>query len=63
MAKVMGQNPAAVRREILKHLRIPLANLDEIIFGLALTPVIGGIRPVAASGQGTPSNGRLQLVN
>jgi Zn-dependent peptidase ImmA (M78 family) len=63
LAKVMGQNPAAVRREIVKHLRIPLSNLDEITFGLALTLVAGTIRPIGPTNTSAPSSGRLRLMN
>ena len=45
LTKVITPNPAAVRKEIVRHLNIPLRNLNEITFGLALTPVAGSIQP------------------
>jgi Zn-dependent peptidase ImmA (M78 family)/transcriptional regulator with XRE-family HTH domain len=63
LAKVMAPNPATVRREIVKHLRIPLRNLDEITFGLALTPIAGNIRSEAsASRKATKAPTSIQLM-
>jgi hypothetical protein len=33
------------RRDATKHLRIPMRDLDDMTFGLALTPILGGGAP------------------
>ncbi len=48
LAKVLASSvPGTSRKEIARHLRIHLGDLDEITFGLALTPVVGRIKPPA----------------
>lgn len=50
LAKVLASSVAGTsRREMAKYLRIQLADLDEMTFGLALTPVAGRIQPKAPS--------------
>jgi Zn-dependent peptidase ImmA (M78 family)/DNA-binding XRE family transcriptional regulator len=49
LAKVLGTpNASGVRKQIAHALRIQLRDLDEMTFGLTLTPVIGNGGPVSA---------------
>lgn len=61
LAKVLsspGRARTSNRREIAKHLRIYMRDLDEMTFGLALTPVAGGRSAPAAPTTGSS----LQLI-
>lgn len=42
LAKVLASGGVATRKEATRHLRIYMRDLDEMTFGLTLTPVIGG---------------------
>jgi Zn-dependent peptidase ImmA (M78 family)/DNA-binding XRE family transcriptional regulator len=59
LAKVLASSvPGTSRKEMAKHLRIRMSDLDEMTFGLALTPVAGEIRPAAPT---SPSRGRPSI--
>jgi len=51
LGKVIGSKGGMSRREIADKLNIPVADLDEITFGLSLTPIQGGqtMQPVPAA--------------
>lgn len=63
LTKVFASNVAGTsRKEMAKQLRIQLADLDEMTFGLALTPVVGAIsRPTHDPAPKTKPRG-MQLV-
>ena len=51
------------RREAVRHLQVPMSDLDEMIFGLTLTPVRGKITGSAAGAMKTRGEAELRLVD
>lgn len=50
------------RKDAIRHLRIPMKDLDEMTFGLALTPIEGGSNPSSDDGGAGSSKPDLRLV-
>lgn len=61
LAKVLTAGPA-VRKEIIQHLHIPMRDLDEITFGLTLTPVTGTMLEPSNTPPPNKPESRMQLV-
>lgn len=54
--------PGASRREIAKRLRLYLSDLDEMTFGLALTPVAGAIQAASRTSPAPPAKTGIRLM-
>jgi len=64
LAKVLGSpNGGSVRKQIAQDLRIYLHDLDEITFGLSLTPMTGGGAVVGPAPPNATEEAKLRLVN